>query len=176
MSPALRPLLRYLSALTRRADLDELREVVASLDVGADDVRPHVRFSRTAYRRNLVAAGPWHQVLVLCWRNGQRSPIHDHAGSACVVRVLGGTLTETLFERPPGEPARPVLTRHFAPGDVFGSQDDDVHQVFNVQQGTADLVSLHVYSPPLLVMRTYSEVHRGHADEPALVYDGGAGI
>ena len=39
----------------------------------------------------------WYQAWVMCWRNGQRSPIHDHKGSSCAVRVLRGTLTETLF-------------------------------------------------------------------------------
>ena len=35
----------------------------------------------------------------LCWRNGQRSPIHNHRGSNCGVKVLRGVATETTFAR-----------------------------------------------------------------------------
>jgi cysteine dioxygenase len=34
----------------------------------------------------------------MCWKNGQRSPIHDHAASNSAVRVLRGPATETAFE------------------------------------------------------------------------------
>ena len=32
----------------------------------------------------------------------------------------------------------------------------DIHQISNLQPGNADLVTLHLYSPPLLVMGQYS--------------------
>src|SRR5205807_7632445 len=50
--------------------------------------------TRELYPLSLHDALP---IWVLCWRNGQRSPIHDHRGSSCGVRVLRGTMTETQF-------------------------------------------------------------------------------
>ena len=41
-------------------------------------------------------------------------------------------------------------------GDVCASADDDIHQVSNLQAGSADLVTLHIYSPPLLRMEVFS--------------------
>ena len=38
----------------------------------------------------------------------------------------------------------------------MGSVDGDLHQVSNLQAGDADLVTLHVYSPPLVGMHTFS--------------------
>ena len=116
-----------------------------------------------------MRAGEWYHLLVLCWRNGQRSPIHDHAGSNCCVRVLRGTMTETRFEFAPNGHVKAVGSTDFAPQSVITSADDDLHQVSNLQAGMADLVTLHVYSPPLFRMGTYSltDASRGH--EPMIV-------
>src|SRR5262249_16195455 len=101
MGKGLDPLFLYLDSLQERASLEELLRVVAELDIDCGDVADHIHFSERAYARNLIRAGTWYNVLALCWKNGQRSPIHDHAGSSCAVRVLRGTLTETHFDYAP---------------------------------------------------------------------------
>jgi cysteine dioxygenase len=113
-------------------------------------------FRPDRYVRNLVHAGPGYQALALCWRNGQRRPIHNHRGSACGVKVLRGVATETAFARAPNGMVVATGSRHLARGSPCGSIDDDIHQVSNLQAGGADLVTLHVYSPPLLRMDMFS--------------------
>jgi cysteine dioxygenase len=156
VAKTLTELTQYLDGLTDRAPLDELAAHLEELDIDCDDVADFVHFSGQSYTRNLVRAGPWYHLLVLCWKNGQRSPIHDHAGSSCGLRVLRGTLTETLFEFAPNGHVYPTFSRQVLPRDVAASQDADMHQVSNLQAGGADLVTLHVYTPPLRRMGTYS--------------------
>jgi cysteine dioxygenase len=50
---------------------------------------------------------------------------------------------------------RPVATREFLPGQVCCTQDTDIHQVCNTQSDGGNLVTLHVYSPPLAEMQTW---------------------
>jgi cysteine dioxygenase len=167
----------YLDRLSARAELEDLVAQVAELRLDFREVAPWVRFSDRGYTRNLVRAGTWYHVLVLCWKNGQRSPIHDHAGSACAVRVLRGTLTETRFDVAPNGLVYAVGSRSLGPGGVCGSQDSDLHQISNLQAGDADLVTLHVYSPPLLQMGTYSLTDRSRGIEPMFVeFSEAAGI
>jgi cysteine dioxygenase len=119
-------------------------------------VTPYVVFGDGTYRRNLMHAGPAYQALVLCWRNGQRSPIHDHQGSSCGVRVLAGTALETVFTRARNRMIYADRSREIGPGTVCATEDDDIHQVSNLAEDGGDLVTIHVYSPPLLRMGTYS--------------------
>jgi DMSO/TMAO reductase YedYZ molybdopterin-dependent catalytic subunit len=156
MSATLSKLFQYLDGLQARASLPELKTVMAGLEITCPDVAAFVRFGEGCYQRNLVRAGPCYHLWVMCWKNGQRSPIHDHAASGCVVRVLRGTLTETRFERAPNGQVMAVGSRNLAAGSVCVTHDDDLHQISNLQAGDADLVTLHVYSPPLLRMATYS--------------------
>ena len=156
MTSPLGSVLEELDAWRERIPLSELKRALAELRVTLDDVRPFVKFDSDRYRRNLMHAGPAYQALVLCWRNGQRSPIHDHRGSNCGVRVLHGTALETVFERAGNGMIYAVRSRSIAPGTICATQDDDIHQVSNLAADGGDLVTLHVYSPPLLQMGTYS--------------------
>jgi cysteine dioxygenase len=177
MVARLEPLFRYLDGLQGRAQLTELSELLTRLEITCDDVADFIRFSDRGYLRNLVRAGPWYHVLVLCWKNGQRSPIHDHAGSSCGVRVLRGTMTESKFVFTPNGHVKAVGSRELAAGGIAGSEDSDLHQVSNLQEGGADLVTLHVYSPPLLRMGTYSLFDRSRGFEPMFIeFSDAAGI
>jgi|SRR5438067_13687571 len=169
MTQTLESLFDFLEGLTGRVPLDELAARLNDLDIDCEDVGPYVQFSSRGYTRNLVRAGDWYQVLVLCWKNGQRSPIHDHAGSSCGVRVLRGTGTETTFAFAPNGMVKAVASRDLPPGSVMATQDLDLHQVSNLQAGDADLVTLHVYSPPLWLMGTYSLTDATRGTEPMLM-------
>jgi DMSO/TMAO reductase YedYZ molybdopterin-dependent catalytic subunit len=165
MARTLAALFHYLDRLQGRAPLPELAAELAELAVGPEDVADFVRFADGHYRRNLVRAGDWYNVWVMCWKNGQRSPIHDHTGSSCGVRVLRGTATVTGFAFAPNGLVRALGSEDLPPGSVMTSQDSDLHQVSNLQAGGADLVTLHVYSPPLVRMGTYSLTDPGRGEE-----------
>src|SRR5687768_4707050 len=98
MSPNLRELFAHLDRLGGRAPLPDLKALMARCEVTCEDVADCIRFSPRTYQRIPIRGSDWYQAWVMCWRNGQRSPIHDHQGSSCVVRVLKGSLTETLFD------------------------------------------------------------------------------
>ncbi len=133
-----------------------LKDWLRRTAITADDLADFLVFRPGRYVRNLVHTGPGYQALALCWRNGQWSPIHNHRGSACGVKVLRGTATETAFVRAPNGMIVPTASRNLAAGSVCGSFDEDIHQVSNLQAGGADLVTLHLYSPPLLRMDVFS--------------------
>ncbi len=155
MSQTLAEFLASLDFYSDRVPLDELTRRLESLAMDVDDVRDVLVFGRESYRRNLIHAGAAYHALVLCWRAGQRSPIHDHRGSSCAVRILKGVATETQFEKTKDGHVFATFSRKLAAGSVCASQDDDIHQMSNLQSGI-DLVTLHIYSPPLLVMGQYS--------------------
>jgi len=151
-------LFQPLLAHGERVPLPVLRQWLASSGIGMAEVQRYVHFGDDRYQRNLMFSSPAFQVLVLCWKNGQRSPIHDHVGSNCAVKVLRGVATETVFDRAPNGMVYATTSRTLTEGGMCVSADADIHQISNLQAGGADLVTLHVYSPPLLTMNAYSLV------------------
>jgi cysteine dioxygenase len=173
MSTKLDTLVRYLQSLRGPAEPTELSSVLKKIGLTCEDVAEHIRFADAQYQRNLVRAGRWYHLWVLCWKNGQRSPIHDHRGSGCVVQVLRGSLTQTNCEFAPNGHVKAVSSEDFSAGTFLISYDADTHQISNLQAGDADLVTLHVYSPPLLRMGTYSLTDRSRVETD---FAGGEGI
>lgn len=129
--------------------IDELEALMGRLRVTTDDLGDLVRFSAEGYQRNLIRRTDHYEALCLCWAPGQRSPIHDHRGSACGIHVVQGTLVEQVWEHPAdgGLVEGPRLTMHA--GEVCGSNDTDTHEVINEERHGTGLVTLHVYTPPM---------------------------
>ncbi len=152
----LESLLAFLDTLQRRASVEELQDRLGRLQIAFDDIASYVHFDDKRYLRNLIRETKWYHALALCWRSGQRSPIHNHAGSTCGLRVVKGTATETKFEMSPCSQVRAVCSNDQAVGSVSVSQDADIHQVSNLRAKGDDLVTLHIYSPPLYRMDMYS--------------------
>ena len=132
-----------------------LSALLGGVEVTHEELRPYVSFKEGTYARHRVHLGEHAELLVLCWRPGQRTPIHDHAGSYGAVRVLRGVMWETLFEMEEGEGLAYRSAREWMPGHVTGADVPDIHQLGNPDVSGQDLVTLHLYAPPLTSLNVY---------------------
>ncbi|GLC51243.1 hypothetical protein PLESTB_000481600 [Pleodorina starrii] len=85
-----------------------LKSYTTSNPGGGGDWRRFALFNSTHYVRNLVEANEDFELLVLCWKAGQVSRVHNHAASHCWLAVLDGQMREIQYQRaapPPGEEA-----------------------------------------------------------------------
>jgi cysteine dioxygenase len=153
--PKLVGLIEYLDGLTARADLAVLGRLLEQAAVTREDLLPACIFGTRGYRRNTISEGPWYELLCLCWRSGHVTPIHDHRGVSCAFKVIEGTGTEIRFELTASGLVCPCTTATMAPGYICAAQDTDIHQVANMQAPGHDLITLHIYSPPIVKMHTY---------------------
>jgi len=138
-----------------------------------DDWRKYAVLEKDTYTRNLVNAGNGKfNLMVVYWdKNNPRSPIHDHSGSHCFVKVLDGYMREVRE----GQYTSIWLsnnffsqTRFFWPRDhqaedgslIVEKQTDFVrnevsymcdklglHRMENASM-TQQMATLHLYSPP----------------------------
>jgi cysteine dioxygenase len=158
MFPKLTALIEYLDSLEGRADLVILERLLGELapTIERSDIEAACVFSQQAYRRNRIAESKWYELLAICWHSGQRTPIHDHVGSSCAFLVVEGVVTETRFERTSAGVICPTFSHRLEPGTLCAAEDDDIHQVTNAEPPGTDVVTLHIYSPPLHRMNRYS--------------------
>lgn len=136
-----------------------------------------------AYTRNLVDECNGNaNLLVLVWNPGKASPVHCHSNAHCLMKILSGSLQETLYEWPAG--ARPMTPRpatkddlvrkRTAHTDVDDSEQmkttrvtmlhrDDVtyisdaiglHRISNPSESEL-AISLHLYTPPWAAKYVY---------------------
>ena len=67
--------------------------------------------------------------------------------------------TETVFEETPSGQIKAVSSSDCDAGRVCCTQDEDIHQVSNLQAPGTDLMTLHIYSPALKAMDRFSLFH-----------------
>ncbi len=157
----LRAFLETMDQFDQPIPIKDLQIAMQKLTFSVDDVREFAEFCSTSYQRNLIHTGPQYQALLICWKSGQRSTIHDHRGSACGVRIVDGSLMETVYEMTPDGHVYPTMSHEASKGYVCASLDMDIHQISNLQPEGNDLVTLHVYSPPMREFGAYSNLHSG---------------
>src|SRR6266550_5575261 len=133
-----------------------MQDILNRLAVTAKEVQPHALFSEKKYARNLVYKDREFEIMIMCWKAGQRSSIHDHAGSLGGIRILQGELTECLFERAANGMIKSLSSADYAIEEARVEETSLVHQISNLQAENGTTVSVHIYIPPLVRMNVYS--------------------
>jgi len=151
----LRRLTDTFAALDSRPTLADMSAWLQDLELGAADLRPYVGFKAGTYARHRVFRNEHIELLVLCWRPGQRTPIHDHNGSYGVVRVWSGIMWETLFAMDDERGLFYRSGRDWTAGCITGADVPDIHQLGNPDVSGQDLITLHLYAPPLGSLNIY---------------------
>ena len=138
---------------------ERLMDLTRRLAISSELIESRTCFAPNTYTRNLVCRSSDLELLVLCWKPGHESTIHDHAGSLNAISVHRGELTSRLFVPAAGRPAGtgPVelLAEERVTRDGWTGVDrGGIHQLANT--AAEDLVTVHVYAPPLTELVVYS--------------------
>jgi cysteine dioxygenase len=133
-----------------------MQDILNRLVLTTEEVEPHALFSEKRYARNLVYKDREFEIMIMCWKAGQRSSIHDHAGSLGGIRILQGELTECLFERAANGMIKSLSSADYEIENTRVEETSLIHQISNLQAENGKTVSVHIYIPPLVRMNVYS--------------------
>lgn len=135
----------------------EVKKMMQDYVRNHEDWKEYCIYHPAFYARNLVEANEYFELIVLCWQEGQKSPIHNHAGSSCWMACLEGTIEETYYhivepdEQKTANGICPNLRKgtssQMHQGDVGYIHDEIALHVIRPVEGHG--VSLHLYSPPI---------------------------
>jgi predicted metal-dependent enzyme (double-stranded beta helix superfamily) len=127
---------------------DELHAFVRDLAARREVWAPLVRHEpgRRTYEELVLRedVGIW----LICWMHDHDTGFHDHDLSSGAVAVLQGRLKEERLALGGNR------ARVYSAGESFDFGSDDIHRMSH--PGGEPAVSLHVYSPPLARMGSYS--------------------
>ena len=150
----LRGLTSWLDGIDRRPGLDELDSRLSSLDLNIGALEDCIGYSEDGYQRNVIKRNDHYELVAICWKPGQDTPIHDHVGSDCAFLIASGVSTETVYETNEEGLAHPVSERRYMPGEVCAAAEPDIHRVSN--DDSPNLITLPVYTPPLSGFQIYA--------------------
>lgn len=148
-------LIEKLNNQTTPPALAEINSWLDTVEISQLDLQPYIGFKEGNYWRHRVCRNDAVEMLIICWRPGQKTPIHDHNGSHGAVLVQQGLMSETVFTYDEEQGLTYDTARECPEGTITGADVPDIHQLGNPDVSGRDLITVHVYAPPLGVLKTY---------------------
>jgi uncharacterized NAD(P)/FAD-binding protein YdhS/predicted metal-dependent enzyme (double-stranded beta helix superfamily) len=140
-----------------KLELTQLKDWVAKLDLRDIAIEPSICFSCEHYQRQLLHRDSSFEIILVCWKPGQFSPIHTHGDSLNVTRVYRGTLTSRIFadnDLTTEKYFPKLIEEKYLHKDELAQVDRwIIHQLANTS--TENLVTFNVYAKPLEQMKVY---------------------
>jgi cysteine dioxygenase len=148
-------LVEWLQSQSAPPSIEDISAQLAQVQITPADLQPYLGFKEGNYWRHRVCRNNAAEMLVICWRPGQKTPIHDHNGSHGVVRVQEGLMWETMFTYDDDKGLKYKSGRECPTGEITGAAEPEIHQLGNPDVSGQDLITIHIYAPPLGVLKTY---------------------
>jgi cysteine dioxygenase len=151
-------------------EINDIINLLNRMRFNPNEYNSYVKYSEATYTRSLVGFDVDENnqsvftVLLLCWAPGQYSPIHDHSGSSCFVKVLKGKVREVRYETDEKTKLLNVQSDNVYKEEqaTFINDTMGFHEMGNPSNDEI-AVTLHVYCPPYMMCRIFCKEKR--ADE-----------
>jgi cysteine dioxygenase len=138
-------------------DVEKYDQIIRATKLDINSVSRYCNFSSKFYCRNLIHKDANFELMLVCWDEGQFSPLHDHNGQHGWMLIMQGCLLEELYGSPQDILNGDVVvskTRKLNLGDISYITDDIAcHKISNAVPSRS--VSLHLYSKPVASCHRY---------------------
>ena len=132
------------------------RSIICSLNAPISAFESFCSWSEESYTRNCIVENDKFELILLCWEEGQMTPIHDHGGEECWVKVLQGELKETIYQVDSSCELKTIKSSISKTGDVSYMIDFmGYHCLENLSGGRS--MSLHLYAKPIRSCNLFDE-------------------
>lgn len=138
---------KIIEGLSNGETLESMKHFVESYS--GNDWTSYVSFSDEKYCRKKVFQNDQAELIVISWKQSQKTSIHDHPTGGCIMKVITGLLCEDKYS----ENADIHLnTTCLEEGNIsYSTGKQNLHQI----TAMSDTVSVHLYSPPNYVPNVY---------------------
>lgn len=145
-------------------------DLVKRIELSPSDFSNFIQYNTDCYTRNVIDRTEKYELILLCWENGQDTPIHCHNSQECWVYTLQGSFIENRYsyEEDTGEMELEHSMQLNAGRFSYMNDDMGYHSLHNNYDGQT--LSLHLYMNPIDECRIYDPETK-ELSWKTLVYD-----
>lgn len=126
----------------------ELKNILKDFSFSLEELKPHLLYPEDQpYGRKCIFSSSHFEVIVMNWKPGELSNIHDHGQSFGCVYSISGKASNILYDENMKKIGSALLVNH----EIAEVPEGIFHQISNPTKEFA--VSLHFYAPPMNGMR-----------------------
>lgn len=135
---------------------ERFNHIIHSIKLSAEDFETYCSWSNTCYTRNCIIDNDRFELILICWCEGHATPIHDHGGEECWVKVIEGEFKETIYKKNEDDELYSVKSSISKANDVTYMKDFmGFHSLENVSNKRS--MSLHLYAKPIRKCNVFDE-------------------
>jgi cysteine dioxygenase len=124
-----------------------------------NDFSEYCSWSNDCYTRNCIVDNESFELILICWCKDHQTPIHDHGGEECWVKVIDGEFKETIYKENRVGELEAVKTSISKAGQVTYMKDFmGFHRLKNIANKKS--MSLHLYAKPIRNCRAFDETSK----------------
>jgi len=152
---ALQSLDELITALSEE-ERTKYNHIIHSVDISVDALESYCSWSNDCYTRNCIVNNEKFELILICWCEGQHTPIHDHGGEECWVKIIEGEFKETVYKKNEEGVLTIVKSSISKSNDVTYMKDFmGFHQLENLSNKRS--MSLHLYAKPIRKCNVFDE-------------------
>ena len=131
-------------------------DIFRAMEIPVSAFRDCCSWSGECYTRNCLAENEKYELILLCWEKGQATPIHDHGGEECWVRIVQGEFKEIIYKVDKTGNLNAVKSTISKTGDITYMIDFmGCHSLENLSDSRS--MSLHLYAKPIRSCNAFDE-------------------
>ncbi len=143
--------------------------ILRSMKLPSSAFESYCSWSVESYTRNCIVENEKFELILLCWEEGQITPIHNHGGEECWVRIIEGEFRETIYiENDCGGLNRVKSTISKSNDITYMIDFMGFHSLENLSKKRS--MSLHLYAKPIRSCKIFDENSRKFVNKN-LVYN-----
>lgn len=96
-----------------------------------------------SYLRNKIYENEKYELILIKWKPNSESLIHDHPSNGCLLKVIEGSLKETLYDQQINKKKETIFNKEEV---NYIDNKMGYHKITNLNNDYS--YSLHLYSPP----------------------------
>lgn len=129
--------------------------IIHQTKISKNEFIQYSSWSSESYTRNCIVDNEKFELILLCWEGNQVTPIHDHGGEECWVKIIDGKFKENIFKEDEKGNLEQIKSSIAETGDTTYMIDFmGYHNLENLDKTRG--MSLHLYAKPIRECKIYN--------------------
>jgi cysteine dioxygenase len=145
-----------ISVLSKEEDYSKFGDIIQATNLPLNTYLDCCSWSKDIYTRNCIFENEKFELILICWEANQSTPIHDHGGEECWVKIVDGSFKETIYKWDQNNKLVDIKSIISTTNDVTYMVDFmGFHRLENLSDKRS--LSLHLYAKPIRNCNVFDE-------------------
>lgn len=155
--------LNRLIEVLKQSEAENYVAVAKNMNIPASDFEKYAHWKEDTYARNCIIKTPEFELILICWKKGDYTPIHGHNEQKCWVYLVDGEMTELRYKSDEQGNLTECNKLQMKAGNLSYMDDKmGFHLLKNSEEQKS--MTLHLYMKPISNCLVFNDVNKCFED------------